>query len=510
MKDVHFLIQQDAKQMLVNSVRMYSTDSVLKAINGISRKLLFVSTEKGIKGADWFHFYAKDEKGRKTENSVLVSGWNLVSLAYTSIIHSNDFRGKSIEGDQELYFLVSILTSYEQEQEKEVIETFRNSPNQNNDILLYIKGFSGEQFKYERPFSANDNAARELYILFDCKPEAILEINVESIIESECHTDWKSLLCCLYFEFANSLVTPFVFDLKSHIKWDDNLSFSDYENVIRRYTSSYKDVRDDSMKIGRQQLYIKPFIKTQKNEVISISPFLNLFLYEHSLLWIVRDYYKRQKKQDFTNAFGCYFEEYVKRLFCNYGIPATKIPEDIKEKRADWVIEVGDYTLLIEQKSALIGLSIKQPTTDRVNLGKYISRNYFEAYKQLENTEKNYIGRECIKIVLTYEDYLIEWNEDILFAMKDCPVVNDGLYWHININEFEMLCDLYANSKERFILLVGEKVNKGKAKVIEGNGIESLLKKYGVHYNNFLHNGTINQYQNIVMDMIEKYTDSKF
>ena len=61
-------------------------------------------------------------------------------------------------------------------------------------------------------------------------------------------------------------------------------------------------------------MYAKPYIHTQKGEVVSISAYLNYFLCEHSVLWIVRDRFKNLGRQDFVNYFGNLFEKYFAEL----------------------------------------------------------------------------------------------------------------------------------------------------------------------------------------------------
>ena len=107
-----------------------------------------------------------------------------------------------------------------------------------------------------------------------------------------------------------------------------NLCENDFKKVIERYTSTYQEIR--TSELGRQYLYTRPFIRTQYSGTISCNCFLNLFLYEHSILWIVRDYFYKKENRLFTSEFGRYFEEYFRELLMEY-VPQTnyhKIPEE--------------------------------------------------------------------------------------------------------------------------------------------------------------------------------------
>ena len=109
--------------------------------------------------------------------------------------------------------------------------------------------------------------------------------------------------------------------------------------------------------------------------------------------------------------------------------------------------------------------------------------------------------------MLTYEDYLIEWNNDTLFALSNSPVKeDDGLFWHLNINELEILLQLYKDDSNLFIALVNEKIKNGKEHSPSGRNATYLLEKYGVTHNKYIHNGIIDKYHLSVVDMLEKYT----
>ena len=503
----HFPVAlNDPERTLIDSIRMFSTDSVLKKINQLSGQLqLQDGGDQNIHGAKLMKFLFADSFRQKKEETVWITGWNLISLAYRAILYSNDYRGETIIEDQEVFLLIDFLTAYEQDLESKMIDLLKKSSDWENEFALYIKGFSGEQFHFQTDFRSFDNAARELYILFECKPERLPEIDVKTIVQEEIGLDWKQVLCSLFLAWGHSLVSPSVFDIGAWIKWDDRLSLKDFETVIQRYTTTYEEIKQDENHIERQQIYIRPFIKTQKSGTLSVSPYSNLFLYEHSVLWIVRDYYKKKHNQKFTSDFGYYFEEYVQRLFTYYDIPASRVPEDPKEKRADWAIDLCGYHFLIEQKSAVIGLVVKQPNPDINRMIDYIKRNYFDAFMQLSTTEKLFSEKECIKIVLTYEDYLYEWNNDVLFSMKDHPVEDDGLFWLVNINEFEMLLQLYFENKQSFVELVEEKVKRGKNHSAEGRSIELLLSQYGIHENKYVKNGQIDKYQNMIERLAESF-----
>ena len=58
----------------------------------------------------------------------------------------------------------------------------------------------------------------------------------------------------------------------------------------------------------------KPFVATSAGRTISVNCFLNLFLCEHCIHWIIRDHYQKRGIQDFPSVFGQLFEQYFENV----------------------------------------------------------------------------------------------------------------------------------------------------------------------------------------------------
>ena len=105
------------------------------------------------------------------------------------------------------------------------------------------------------------------------------------------------------------------------------------------------------------------------------------------MYWIVRDYYFKQKSQHFINAFGLLFEDYIKDLAQRY-CEETKWKQlsQGKKKGADFLIDFGNLIFLIESKSGLLPLGVKQqvPNVEQADL--FFTRTIEEAYEQLQSS----------------------------------------------------------------------------------------------------------------------------
>ena len=182
-------------------------------------------------------------------------------------------------------------------------------------------------------------------------------------------------------------------------------------------------------------------------------PFLNLCLYEHAILWIVRDYFNYKKEQDqwFTSYFGKCFEKYFEELLnCSLREDEyEKIPE-ATNRRADWKMKIDGYRFLVEQKSTLIRLNAKQQAPSIGDIEYFAKQTLIKAIGQLDTTEKEFAEGQFIKIILLYDDYL---NPEILeqvFTMKECDTESDNHFWLVTIEEMEILLSLCPKNRDSF------------------------------------------------------------
>ena len=67
-------------------------------------------------------------------------------------------------------------------------------------------------------------------------------------------------------------------------------------------------------------------------------------LFTNSNYWVLRNKYRDLKSQNFTNAFGSYYETYLEEVLSNCLAKDyfERIEENPKEKRADWYTKWSD------------------------------------------------------------------------------------------------------------------------------------------------------------------------
>ena len=293
-----------------NVLRQFSVADALKRINQESNDLFYNNSNSDIPAAKRVKFNLFHKGSTFPEkHEVMIMAWALIDLAYYLIKVSNDFRGKKIEYDEELYILQEAVDNYKERNEHIFLE---NQDEVKLDFFMYLWGFAGEQFKAEAPALVLDNQSRDLYILFEINnPE---EFNIEEFLKIETGLTWQAINAYLLLAWVEFTQVDSLAEVNKRIAWKNPDNEKEFVKLIERYASDYAGIRDSG--IGRQILYAKPYVRTQKGEVVSVSAYLNYFLCEHSVLWIVRDRFKDLGRQDFVNYFGGLFENILKNYLC--------------------------------------------------------------------------------------------------------------------------------------------------------------------------------------------------
>lgn len=439
---------------------------------------------------------AKTMTFRVTINRKIISGranvvqtW-IIDMLY-DLVSSNNYGSKSISFDETIY-LVSIYNEYCNSREKNISQ---------KDILLFVYGFFGEQKDFQTNFSFKERFSREKYILdvLSCKKHKdntfAIDIHKEFFKITGFTTDHYSSLIffvLLIFILNNGIIKESQIPSYSNHTFTQNGILS----ILNQYSTNTTDLRKSELK--RQFLYTKPIIKIGEM-YISSNAFLMNALFENSNYWILRNEYHRRNLLHFINAFGIYFEMYVEELlnYCLSKEQFSKIPLANNQKRADWAIEIENYTFIVEQKSSLSLLGIKQNQPDIEAMKRHILRTWGEAVDQLNETQNALNLNSAIKIILVYEDYYKSECLGELFRISP-NLTNDYNYWLMTIQEFEMLLYTYKTNPTVFFEIITDKVRLEHMQSRDGRDIEQLLSRKGISDNIYIQkSGIINQFQRI-------------
>ena len=469
----------------------FTLESILREIS-ICAFNVFKKNDKDIGRFGKWSEYSVKIGNSKIENRVFIAQTWLIDMIYDLICYNN-YGNKEMKQEEVLH-LIALYNDYCNKLEGTRIK-------KSADIFLNVYGFFGEQKRFQNINELFEEFAREKYILdIISKKENPYAINVkQDILERTGFSsdDFSMLVFFLFAYFAYYL--PFVKKANIYYKTSTPiLSRDNFIKVIDKYSITIDEVRKSSL--NRQTFYTNPIIKIN-DEYISSNPMLLLCLFTNCNYWEMRNLYKSKENGNykFLNAFGGFFEMYVEEILnnCISDYCYKRIPEDNNSKRADWYLNINGIEFLVEQKSGLSLLGIKQNQTDIELLKEHILKNWGKAVKQLYSTQKALNLQSPIKIILVYEDYYMSECLDELFRLDE-SLKNDGKYWLVTIREFEMLLMTCCEENEIFMKIVNEKNEAEIKHSNSGRDLVRFFEKHQIFKNEYLYKfGIMKQFSDI-------------
>lgn len=481
----------------------YASQFTLKSI---IKTMSFLSFELAQKNEDNINMFITEKdyhvtiRGKQYSDTVLVAQTKLIDVIY-EVISSGINGSKDISIDEALCLLhlLNNLEDYKRIEDEKILKRLRIDKKTFAGLNLF--GYLGEQKRFQKKPILLEDFSREKYILENISQKSNEQIDflndfkTETTISTDEYSAMILLLFTYFSEFSSfcseSTISEFL-DMKPEMT-----------KILSFHTTTLDEVVLSNLK--RQIFYTKPLLKID-NEYICVNPFLLLCLFVNSNFWVIRNKYLREGgSQKFTNAFGKYFEMYLNEVlsYCFCSDCFTRIPESNKESRADWYIKTDKYDFLVEQKSTISYLGIKQNTPDIVAMKKHIISCWGKAVKQLSKTQKALKLNDAIKIILVYEDYYQSECLDLLFDI-DTTLVNDNRYWLVTIREFEMLMHLYKTSPELFNDIISEKIEAEQNKSLSGRDLSYFLSQHGINKNQYLIDAKITDNLDAIKSILDK------
>ena len=478
----------------ISFIRQFSSSLIIKKVYEISKEIYFTNLDVN----NLFrHISRRDiRSGNNFEKNILIQPWQFVDLIYMSVLYSNDYRGFD-DIDYDMFLLVLLQTNtYIETKTKSIIEKIQSPL----DVNIFLYGFAGEQFKYQTKSIFYKNLVRELYIIFDLSHKFLGDKNFKSDIKEEIGVSWDNVILVLFGIYLNSFQEQNVSNTINFLSFSEpNDKEIIFNKVVDYYSVDYKTIKNDK-DLGRQIFYSKPYIINQKNEIVSGSIFLNQFIVEHAIFWILRNFYMKKsskENRDFITDFGFLYEKYFEEVCCHFNVNKERIPE-AKTERADWKLILGDYIFLIEQKSSIYSLAIKQQLTDFDKYKSEITSKLYKGLSQLENTEKELGLGKTIKIVLCYDEYIDANILPEILSNANSPVKNDGLYFICNTMEIEMLLELSSANKQLFNVVVKDMIRRNSSISNEGVQLLKIMRDNGREINSYWLNPQFSKYKELI------------
>lgn len=383
--------------------------------------------------------------GRARTLIVKLSAWDIQNIEYLSICNSNDYR----QSDRPFSIgeLVDLYRDYENEHS--VSEAIKNATG--DDVFRLLMGMTAEQFQYQDCSWIYDTFNRNYHILLAAQNfEHRVELNIDDIVQEVFGLSANNYMSVLLIVFWLCMKHPDPLTAPEELyrkKEETVLTKENISKLVEYYSCTYEDLRTSLQ--GKQLLYSKPFIKTDRQRAyLSSNLYLVAMLIANGLYWVARDFYRLQDSQKFTNAFGHLYEDYIKELADTYCEPEQwHIISQGKEKGADFFFAFESASMIVETKTTLIGLNAKQQVPNLQDIDKFMSNTIERAYSQLQSTYNQIVTEQekrkpIIKVILLYDDFS---NTALLQQSMTQIFDNDALCFIMTIREFEILLNLHHN-----------------------------------------------------------------
>lgn len=439
----------------ISYIRKFPTDEIIIYGNKLTKEM---------HDQKCFQYYLNDKCKKQ---NFFITPWEVLDITFDSIKYSNDYRSKDIEEND----FLKLISYHRQLRDQET-----NFDNIESDFLInnIIFGLSQEEFWFQNvEYELSDYSRNFEVIKIGLKEDDII---ITDALNSEIGMSVDEYNWNMWILLVISMITyDFTYIESSNLK---KIIINDVllNKIITYYTATYDDIRKSN--VNKNIFFTKSFVKTSKGKILLTSPYYLYRVFSNGLYWLTRNHYAKLDSQLFVNKFGTWFEKYVEQVLKTYlkSYQFEKIVEPKKEKKADWAIISNKYILLLEQKSALAKLGLKQINPDNGELLIYFQK-LSEGYEQLEKSEKFYSNmyenKTIIKILVHYEKlYIPEQSQDTIEKL-----VNIRDVFMANISEVEGLIYLLSESESKFENLIERKLILEKENYNEGRSFDKLLSE---------------------------------
>lgn len=425
-------------------LRKYKLDSLLSLIAEKSRVMF--NEGQSFQTVTW-----NRRIGSFTESfNQLMPIWGLAELSYRAIKCSNDYRAQEPRLD-DLYKLNNLLAKVT---DQEAARKSSDKITEQARVNIFV-GLSQTQFWWQ------DIARNRAGIVYHFLRYYLLLREMPNYFPGLKHPDkdlkeitgfsiddFSKLLFACYALLLTAPTPEFtIINVEAEVTQKNPLITSDnIKKCLSFFVADYSYYRQATHL--NNPLFFRPVIQTETKRLIVANAFLLIKKFYEGIYWIIRDKYMKDNLQDFTNAFGYYYEKYIESLLSYYLKPGVFQKIGDNEGGADWIIYTDRYRLIIEQKSSLMSVKLKKEYPSVEEIDKYLV-NFNEACAQLRKTnntlkEKN---RVTVNLILHFEKLYFKEafvkKELLKLGGNDSDQLKN--YYLIDTEEFEQLIQVLSD-----------------------------------------------------------------
>ncbi len=462
-------------EALEKEIKKFKLDELLLSLAELSREIFL--NDDFLKKVTW----QRRVGGLLQKFEQLIPAWVLADISYTAIRNSNDHRSQ-IPTFEDICKLANLSAQASGE-----LAAKRKEEIAKEDMKIHILlGLSQKQFWYQeitrggnlyynflRYFILLSKFPRNHFPHHKQPSDDLLELtgfDIESFAQLQmAGFAWVHHSSSINFKVADELKE------KCPILTEENL-----RSCIGHFTGDYNYYRGSSF--PNNPLFFKPIIKTSTNKFIISNAFIWARKFYEGIYWLIRDKYMRLQSQAFINNFGEYYEKYIEEVLGFYLQSAQYEKVEAGERRkADWLIHTDRYVLVVEQKSCLMTISLKEEYPSLIQLDRYLD-NFKEAYLQIADTVRDLCktDKTIIKLILHFEKFYLG---EALIKERVNSLCKDELqdlsnYFFIDTEEFEKLMQVLSEDEAAFNKIIETKIEyEDSAPISEGKEFIHMINR---------------------------------
>ncbi len=456
-------------------IKKYKLDELLYSLAELSREIFL----KGnfLKTVTWYSSLG----GFSQKFEQLIPAWVLADLSCMAIKKSNDHRSQK-PSFEDVCKLVNLAADVSKE-----LAAKRKEEIAKEDMKLHILlGLSQKQFWYQeitRGGKLYYNFLRYFILLSEIPmnhfqhhkqpSDDLLELtgfDIKSFAQLQmAGYAWLQESSSMSFKVTDDVRKVYP------VLTEENLT-----SCIGYFTGDYNYYRGSSF--PNNPLFFKPIIKTSTNKFIISNAFIWARKFYEGTYWLIRDKYMKLQSQAFINNFGEYYEKYIEEVLGFYLKPSQygRVMAGGRRK-ADWLVHTDQYILIVEQKSCLMTISLKEEYPSLAQLDNYLN-NFKEAYLQIADTVKGMgkTTKTIIKLILHFEKFYLGEaliKERVSSLCKD-EIKEPSNYFFIDTEEFEKLIQVLSEDEATFNKIIETKIEyEGSAPISEGREFDYIIAK---------------------------------
>jgi len=470
------------KDELDNAIKQYKLDDLLCLIGNKSQEMFMKKVP-----FEWLTW----KRGAYDTLKQLMPVWGLAELSHRAIINSNDHRSKRPTWE-DLCKLNNLLAKVTDDYSR----NRRNKTNEEARITVFF-GIPAEQLWWQDMVRGGKYAYYNFiryYLLLKEMPKYFPDLRKpeDDLMEITGFgmEDFSKLMLVFHAwgTMANSEVTLKGFN-KEITEAEPILTEENLNKCLTHFSGNYDYYKKEEH--PNNPLFFKPIIQTSNKRFIISNTFLMTRKFYEGIYWIIRDKYFNLKSQDFTNAFGKYYEKYIEELLGYYLKSKDFEKLDNQQGGADWLIRTNKYVLIVEQKSSLMSVALKRHYPSLNKFEQYLG-GFKEASIQLEKTRKQIgIGdKKVIRLILHFESLFLKekYIKPEIIRMLNSEIDLSMLYL-IDTYEFERLIQTLSKDQSVFDDIINDKIECENSAVSPADGLDFdyiIQKRIGWEETDFL------------------------